>query len=138
MQNHTPRYALSFLSTRKNACVDWLSSSNYSVRLIHKRDPVFFSCRFISHTFPFVLSTIATSSQNMTDPRSCTYEFHYFPIHALGATSRAILSISGVEWVDKVQPFEVKSVEPSWQPSSLPPALSSLFFDCLFLLAHLN
>ncbi|KAG0052038.1 hypothetical protein BGZ89_003322 [Linnemannia elongata] len=36
-----------------------------------------------------------------------TYELHYFPIHALGATSRAILSIAGADWKDRIQPFEI-------------------------------
>ncbi|KAG0373669.1 hypothetical protein BGX24_011401 [Mortierella sp. AD032] len=35
-----------------------------------------------------------------------SYELHYFPIHALGATSRAILSIAGANWKDRIQSFE--------------------------------
>ncbi|KAG0045650.1 hypothetical protein BGZ83_009111 [Gryganskiella cystojenkinii] len=33
-------------------------------------------------------------------------QLHYFPIHGIGSTSRALLSISGVKWIDKIQPFE--------------------------------
>ncbi|KAF9911001.1 hypothetical protein BX616_010705 [Lobosporangium transversale] len=35
-----------------------------------------------------------------------SYELHYFPIHALGATSRAILAISGASWSERIQSFE--------------------------------
>ncbi|KAH7055237.1 hypothetical protein BKA57DRAFT_453352 [Linnemannia elongata] len=50
-----------------------------------------------------------------------TYELHYFPIHALGATSRAILSIAGADWKDRIQPFETWKTDKALTPfGSLP------------------
>ncbi|KAG0285875.1 hypothetical protein BGZ96_009949 [Linnemannia gamsii] len=50
-----------------------------------------------------------------------TYELHYFPIHALGATSRAILSIAGADWKDRIQSFETWKTEKQSTPfGSLP------------------
>ncbi|KAF9207561.1 hypothetical protein BGZ49_000161 [Haplosporangium sp. Z 27] len=50
-----------------------------------------------------------------------SYELHYFPIHALGATSRAILSLADVEWKERVQPFETWKEDKSSTPfGSLP------------------
>ncbi|KAF9904246.1 hypothetical protein EC991_002901 [Linnemannia zychae] len=50
-----------------------------------------------------------------------TYELHYFPIHALGATSRAILSIAGADWEDRIQPFETWKTDKASTPfGSLP------------------
>ncbi|KAI1310187.1 hypothetical protein EDD11_003894 [Mortierella claussenii] len=42
----------------------------------------------------------------MSVKKSRSYELHYFPIHALGATSRAILALSGADWKEHVQSFE--------------------------------
>ncbi|KAG0199258.1 hypothetical protein BGX28_007438 [Mortierella sp. GBA30] len=49
-----------------------------------------------------------------------TYEFHYFPIHALGATSRAILSLAGANWRDRLQSFE------TWKDDKLKTPFGSL------------
>ncbi|KAF9149519.1 hypothetical protein BG015_008679 [Linnemannia schmuckeri] len=50
-----------------------------------------------------------------------TYELHYFPIHALGATSRAILSIAGADWEDRIQSFETWKTDKELTPfGSLP------------------
>ncbi|KAG0313501.1 hypothetical protein BGZ99_008848 [Dissophora globulifera] len=42
----------------------------------------------------------------MAEAGSYSYELHYFPIHGLGATSRAILCLAGADWRDREQSFE--------------------------------
>ncbi|KAF9539863.1 hypothetical protein EC957_004909 [Mortierella hygrophila] len=50
-----------------------------------------------------------------------TYELHYFSIHALGATSRAILSIAGADWKDRIQSLETWKTDKELTPfGSLP------------------
>ncbi|KAF9993582.1 hypothetical protein BGZ80_006234 [Entomortierella chlamydospora] len=57
----------------------------------------------------------------MSGTEQYLYELHYFPIHALGATSRAILSTAGANWKERIQPFETwKEDKPSTPFGSLP------------------
>ncbi|KAF9432443.1 hypothetical protein BGZ76_010797 [Entomortierella beljakovae] len=57
----------------------------------------------------------------MHKPNRYSYELHYFTIHALGATSRAILLLADANWTEKVQPFETWKETKSLTPfGSLP------------------
>ncbi|KAF8929531.1 hypothetical protein EDD21DRAFT_364282 [Dissophora ornata] len=57
----------------------------------------------------------------MVETKKYFYELHYFPIHALGATTRAILCLAGADLKERVQAFEIWKVEKSLTPfGSLP------------------
>ncbi|KAG0368104.1 hypothetical protein BGZ54_002675 [Gamsiella multidivaricata] len=60
----------------------------------------------------------------MADAKARSYELHYFPIHALGATSRAILLLAGADWKDRVQPFQTWSEDKSKTPFGCLPVLT--------------
>ncbi|KAF9179069.1 hypothetical protein BGZ51_007268 [Haplosporangium sp. Z 767] len=60
----------------------------------------------------------------MTIKKDSSYELHYFPIHGRGATSRAILSIAGVNWKDRIQSFEAWPQDKPNTPFGLLPILT--------------
>ena len=71
---------------------------------------------------------------NMVDINIQSYELHYFPIHALDAASRAILSLAGADWKERVQQFEVQPCRNKGVCSHLPshPRPTFTCAHCLF------